>query len=60
MTKWEAIEVERVGRVSVIRFNRPEKLNAFNEIMSSEFRAAIEEANEDPEPHRNMGGCHWS
>ena len=26
MTKWETIEVERVGRVSVIRFNRPEKL----------------------------------
>ena len=49
MTKWEAIEVERVGRGSVIRFNRPEKLNAFNDIMSSEFRAAIEEANEDPE-----------
>lgn len=49
MTKWEAIEVERVGRVSVIRFNRPEKLNAFNDVMTSEFRLAIEQANEDPE-----------
>ena len=49
MVKWETIEVERIGRVSVIRFNRPEKLNAFNDIMSSEFKMAIEEANEDPE-----------
>ena len=48
MAKWETIEVERVGRVSVIRFNRPEKLNAFNDAMSTEFRLAIEEANEDP------------
>ena len=45
MVKWETIEVERIGRVSVIRFNRPEKLNAFNDTMSSEFKMAIEEAN---------------
>ena len=49
MTKWETIEVERVGRVSVIRFNRPEKLNAFNDTMTAEFRLAIEEANGDPD-----------
>jgi enoyl-CoA hydratase/carnithine racemase len=49
MAKWETIEVERIGRVSVIRFNRPEKLNSFNDTMSSEFKLAIEEANEDPD-----------
>ena len=48
MTEWETIEVEQYGRVKLIRFNRPNSLNAFNGTMYSEFRRAIEDANADP------------
>ena len=36
MPTYEAIEVERQGRVEIIRFNRPEVLNAFNATMTRE------------------------
>ena len=48
MTEWETLEVEQHGRVKLIRFNRPNSLNAFNGTMYSEFRRAIEDANADP------------
>ncbi len=44
---YELIEVEREGRVGVIRMNRPEKLNAWSEAMNGEQRQAIEEFNAD-------------
>jgi 2-(1,2-epoxy-1,2-dihydrophenyl)acetyl-CoA isomerase len=44
---YELIEVERDGRVGIIRLNRPEKLNAWSEAMNGEQRTAIEEFNAD-------------
>jgi enoyl-CoA hydratase/carnithine racemase len=48
MSNWKTLEIERHERVMVIRFNRPEKLNAMSADMSADFREAIEEANADP------------
>ncbi|MBH51938.1 MAG: hypothetical protein CL785_02135 [Chloroflexi bacterium] len=48
MGNWDTLEVERHGRVMLVRFNRPEKLNAMSADMSADFREAIEEANNDP------------
>jgi enoyl-CoA hydratase len=39
----------RRGRVGMIGFNRPEKLNAINRQLSADFRAALEEFTADPE-----------
>ena len=47
MTQHETIEVEREGRVAIIRLNRPEKLNAMNAKMREEFTAALDEADAD-------------
>lgn len=44
----EMILTERHGRVGVIKFNRPERLNALHPTMTSEARAQINEWNEDP------------
>lgn len=49
MVDYAEIEVQRQGRVQIIRFNRPDKLNAFSPTMSREFVEAIEAANDDPE-----------
>jgi enoyl-CoA hydratase/carnithine racemase len=46
---YEAIEVERQGRVEIIRFNRPEALNSFSTTMTREWVDALEAANADPE-----------
>ncbi|MAQ57871.1 MAG: enoyl-CoA hydratase [Chloroflexi bacterium] len=48
MTDWKTIEVEQHDRVLLVRLNRPDSLNAFNSTMYSEFRQAIENANNDP------------
>ena len=44
----EMIITEQHGRVGVIKFNRPEKLNALHATMSAEARQQIEEWNSDP------------
>jgi len=49
MTTYEQLEVERIGRVQVIRFNNPDRMNALSPTMSREFVEAIELANDDPE-----------
>ncbi len=41
------IELERDGRVGIIRFNRPEVLNAFNAEMTRELQEALDELNAD-------------
>ncbi len=48
MTEYETIEVDQDGRVRIIRFNRPEKLNAFNDQMAGEFGHALDAADRDP------------
>lgn len=48
MSDYELIEVERDGRVGVIRFNRPERLNAWTQEVGVEQVRALAEFNADP------------
>ncbi len=48
MADWEFIEVAREGRVGIVRFNRPERMNAFGAELAGEIREALEEFNGDP------------
>ena len=48
MPDWEFIEVEREGRVGIVRFNRPDRMNAFGSELAGEIREALEEFNADP------------
>ncbi len=49
MPDYEAIAVERHGRVEVIRFNRPEAMNSFSPTQTREFVEAVDAANNDPD-----------
>ena len=44
---YEQILTEQIGRVGVIRLNRPEKLNAWTDQMSGEMREQIQAWNDD-------------
>jgi enoyl-CoA hydratase/carnithine racemase len=48
MTQYETIDVERSGRVGIIRLNRPEVMNAFNAQMYREWGEAADAFNADP------------
>ncbi len=48
MTDYELIEVEHNGRVGLIRFNRPERLNAWTNEVGAEQLRALAEFNDDP------------
>ena len=48
MAEYETIQVERSGRVGIIRLNRPEVMNAFNGQMYAEWGQAAEAFNADP------------
>src|SRR3989442_15665991 len=43
----ETILVERRGAVAIVRFNRPDKLNAMNSKMKDEIIAALREIDSD-------------
>lgn len=45
--EYTVIQVEREGRVGIIRLNRPEALNAFNNRMSAEWVHALDAFNDD-------------
>lgn len=48
MSDYELIELERDGRVGTIRFNRPERLNAWTNEVGAEQLRALAELNDDP------------
>jgi enoyl-CoA hydratase len=45
--KYNSIIYQKEDGISIITFNRPEKRNAFNEIMTKEIESAIDEAEND-------------
>jgi len=45
----QSILVEHVGRVAVVRFNRPDQLNAFTAEMSTRYAEVMRAADRDPE-----------
>ena len=45
---FETIETERDGRVQIIRFNRPDRLNAYIGQMGAEVAQVLREGNADP------------
>ncbi len=46
---YETIQVERDGRVGIVRWNRPDRLNAFNQTMYAEWVEAYDAFNADPD-----------
>ena len=49
--KFTTLKVDVADRVATITLNRPERLNAINDEMPSEIRAAVEAANADARVH---------
>ena len=47
MSDYETVLIEREGRVALVSFNRPEKLNSFNGTLRREFLRAAQEVNAD-------------
>lgn len=45
---YEQLLTEQRGRVLILTLNRPERLNAWNDVMMGNLRDAIEKANADP------------
>lgn len=45
---YETVQVEREGRVGIVRWNRPDRLNAFNSTMYAEWIEAYDAFNSDP------------
>ncbi len=46
---YETIIVEKKNQIARITLNRPQALNALNETMGEELKAALKEAERDPE-----------
>ena len=44
---YEQILTETIGRVGIIRLNRPEKLNAWTDVMAREMTSQIQAWNDD-------------
>jgi enoyl-CoA hydratase len=48
MTHYETIIVETRDRVAIIRLNRPQRLNALNDVLARELAAALHAFDDDP------------
>jgi 2-(1,2-epoxy-1,2-dihydrophenyl)acetyl-CoA isomerase len=46
---YETVELHRAGGAARLRLNRPQKMNAWNEQLGHDLRAAIERVGDDPE-----------
>lgn len=55
---YQSLTYEKVGRVAVIKFNRPDKLNAFDTSQRREFVQAAREANADKDVWVVLLGAH--
>ncbi|PWE17500.1 enoyl-CoA hydratase [Marinicauda salina] len=51
MSDFATLIYETADRVATITLNRPERMNAINEAMPGEIRAAVERAEADPDVH---------
>ncbi len=49
--RWSTLELQVQGRIATLTLNRPERLNAINDEMPGEIRAAVEAANADDRVH---------
>ena len=49
MATYETLLVETRGRVGLIRFNRPQRLNALNDALAKELAAVLHAFDDDPE-----------
>jgi len=48
---WSTLDLKVQGRIATLTLNRPERLNAINDEMPGEIRAAVEAANADDRVH---------
>ena len=46
-TEYETVQVERIGRVGIVRYNRPDLLNAMNSTLYAEWIEAYDKFNAD-------------
>lgn len=51
MTEFSTLLYAREGRIATITLNRPERLNAINDVMPAEIAAAVRQAEADPAVH---------
>lgn len=51
MSDEQPVRYETAGRKAYITLDRPERLNAYNELMPGALRAAVERADADPDVH---------
>ena len=51
MSNYTTLRYEVAGRRADVTLNRPERLNAINDVMPREIREAVEAANADPDVH---------
>jgi enoyl-CoA hydratase len=51
MPKYETLKLAVRGRIATVTLNRPERLNAIDDAMPGEIRAAVEAANADDRVH---------
>ena len=51
VSNFTTLRYEVAGRRAAITLNRPERLNAINDVMPGEIREAVEAANSDPDVH---------
>ncbi len=48
---FQTLLYETSARIATITLNRPDRLNSIDKLMPGELRAAVEQANEDPQVH---------
>ncbi|MGE0057380.1 MAG: enoyl-CoA hydratase/isomerase family protein, partial [Dehalococcoidia bacterium] len=61
MPDFERITYERKGKIVYVTLNRPEKLNAYDDLMAQELNDAWWQFDEDPDAHvAILSGAGWA